>query len=50
MTVYEFKLVTKKSLEEEETITTNSLLQFKNQKPQNNKRKGGVKEKCLNRE
>jgi hypothetical protein len=35
---------------EEETIKENSILQFKNQKPQNNKRKGGRKEKCLNLE
>jgi len=35
---------------EEETITENFLLPFKNQKPQNNKRKGGRKEKCLNLE
>jgi hypothetical protein len=35
---------------EEETIKENSILQFKNQKPQNNKRKGGRKEKCQNLE
>jgi hypothetical protein len=37
-------------IEEERTIKENSILQFKNQKPQNNKRKGGRKEKCLNLE
>ncbi|MGB9854375.1 MAG: hypothetical protein ACPLRY_06185 [Candidatus Bathyarchaeales archaeon] len=35
---------------EEETIIENSLLPFKNPKPQNNKRKGGGKGKCLNLE
>jgi hypothetical protein len=35
---------------QEQTATKNSILQFKNQKPQNNKRKGGRKEKCQNLE
>ena len=35
---------------EEETIIENSILQFKNPKQQNNKRKGGGKRKCLNLE
>jgi len=38
------------SIDEEETIKENSILPFKNPKPQNNKRKGGRKEKCQNLE
>ena len=32
------------------TIKENSILQFKNPKTQNNKRKGGREEKCQNQE